>query len=222
MVAADDSGRPPPGARLPAGVQADDRARAAGGVPVVAIDRRRRSVRRDHARNLALVAGLVAPAPATPDALHGAGHIVGRAARAPGAAEVAAAGGQVARGTCLRSHSPCSTRRFRCFLSPRRGRKARILALLTPLVWYLQEYVGGPSSTFEAWSLARAQWQLLFIYFPCLVMVLRRPNAGASRPYRSAIVVAAMFRAPSTAGRRNTQSCSARETMLGRARRNPM
>jgi hypothetical protein len=55
-----------------------------------------------------------------------------------------------------------------------------ILALLTPIVWYLQEFTGGPYPTFEAWYLAGSHWQLLFIYFPCLLMVLRRPNVGAS------------------------------------------
>ncbi|HEX5108481.1 MAG TPA: hypothetical protein VFV95_08550 [Vicinamibacterales bacterium] len=55
-----------------------------------------------------------------------------------------------------------------------------VLALLTPVVWYLQEFTGGPYPTVEAWYLAGAHWQLLFIYFPCLLMVLRRPNVGAS------------------------------------------
>jgi len=53
-----------------------------------------------------------------------------------------------------------------------------ILALLTPLVWHLQEHVGGPYPSYTDWSLARGGWQLLFFYLPCLLMVLRRPNVG--------------------------------------------
>ena len=87
------------------------------------------------------------------------------------------------------------------FLVAQTWAEGAILALLTPLVWYFQEYVGGPYSTFEAWSLARAQWQLLFIYFPCVVMVLRRPNAGASLDLTAPRSWwPQMFRAPSTAG----------------------
>lgn len=66
------------------------------------------------------------------------------------------------------------------FLVAQTWLEGAILALLTPLVWYLQEYVGGPYSTYESWSLARGQWQVLLFYLPCLLMVLRRPNVGPS------------------------------------------
>jgi hypothetical protein len=66
------------------------------------------------------------------------------------------------------------------FLVVQTWAEGTILALLTALVWSLQEYTGGPYASFEAWSVARARWQFLVLYLPCLVMVLRRPNVGAS------------------------------------------
>jgi len=66
------------------------------------------------------------------------------------------------------------------FLVVQTWAEGTILALLTALVWSLQEYTGGPYATFEAWSLARARWQFLVMYLPCLLMVLRRPNVGTS------------------------------------------
>ena len=87
------------------------------------------------------------------------------------------------------------------FLIAETWAEGAILALLTPLVWYLQEHVGGPYPTYEAWSLSRGQWQLLFFYLPCLLMVLRRPNVGPSLDLTALRSwLPPLFRAPSTHG----------------------
>jgi hypothetical protein len=50
------------------------------------------------------------------------------------------------------------------------------LSALTLVTWLLTDY--RSERTVEALALWRAQAQLWFLYLPCLVMVLRRPNVA--------------------------------------------
>jgi hypothetical protein len=75
-------------------------------------------------------------------------------------------------------HTPVLYETVPLFLVVRRWWEGAALALLTPVVWYLQDRHGLPYPSYEAWTLARAQWQVWLIYVPCVAMVLARPNVS--------------------------------------------
>jgi hypothetical protein len=77
-------------------------------------------------------------------------------------------------------HTPVLYESIPLFLVVRRWTEGVVLTLLTSLVWYLQDWSSRPDPTFAAWIAASAQWQVLLLYLPCLVMILMRPNVETS------------------------------------------
>ena len=77
-------------------------------------------------------------------------------------------------------HTPVLYETVPLFLVVQRWYEGALLAMVTPLVWYLQDHYGGPYPSYDAWTIARAQWQVWLMYLPCVVMVLRRPNTATA------------------------------------------
>jgi hypothetical protein len=75
-------------------------------------------------------------------------------------------------------HTPVLYETVPLFLVVRHWWEGAALALLTPVVWYLQDLHGFPYRNYAEWTVARAEWQVWLIYLPCVLMVLLRPNVG--------------------------------------------
>jgi hypothetical protein len=75
-------------------------------------------------------------------------------------------------------HTPVLYETVALFLIVDTWREGVLLSALTVLLWHLQPPCawGLTTSEFAAWVTAGARWQVMVMYLPCLLMVLRRPN----------------------------------------------
>jgi hypothetical protein len=74
-------------------------------------------------------------------------------------------------------HSPVLYETIALFLIVETWTEGALLVALTTGLFLLQGQC-GPGMDFHAWLRHAAQWQVAVVYLPCLLLILRRPNAA--------------------------------------------
>jgi hypothetical protein len=75
-------------------------------------------------------------------------------------------------------HTLCLYEAVPLFLLVTTWTEGLTLTALTFVVGALQFPAHQGDLSFAAWTLVRGQWQVLLVYLPCLLMILRRPNVA--------------------------------------------